>query len=80
MWKQTGKMNSFTDINTCQLIDGLTSHEGSAGKDELKKKRHRKGACVMRAAGLSNHEATYTAHYWHTPEPFTNLLVSSKLL
>ena len=36
------------------------------------------GACAVRAAELLNHKVAYTAHYWYTPEPFTNLLVSSK--
>ena len=47
------------------------------------KKETQKGTCAVRAAGLLNHKAAYmpyTAHYWYVPEPFKNLLFSSKLL
>ena len=46
-----------------------------------RKRATQKGTCDMRVARLPNHEAaytSYTAHYWY--EPFTNILLSSKLM
>ena len=66
----------------CQLNDGLALHEGWADKDNLKKKAQ-KGTCAVRTVGLPKHKTaytSYTAHYWYVPEPFTNPLVSFKLL
>ena len=56
----------------------LNSHRMKLSRQgRPEEKETQKNACAVHAAGLPNHEASYTsytANYWY--EPFINLLVS----